>query len=306
LNDDSTSDGNSWRVRIPYEELQSKFRLSDLYTDITESKYSWLSFMLYVGGLTFANQMPDKQLQIPNLVAAQCFARAILNRYRLRTSDIKDALQKLSNGDISMLLGYYQRLMSERDVGDNDLKKKLEEHHRDSFYYTLLKNPLLLEANAEFEITKLPRSSGRIDLLIKAPRVGRVIITEWKALKIGFLDIQPAAPPPGPYRSVIFRKALLLNGISDASTVLRIKFAPYDKFGRAGKTIHEWILEKDGPGDQLAKYWASPEIVHLRRTQKALAYLVIVVGSRKVLLWRLSDEGKLLGKPRLAGDKEHC
>ena len=106
--------------------------------------------MLYVGGLTFANRMPDKQLQIPNLVAAQRFARAILNRYRLRTNDIKDALQKLSNGDISILLGYYQRLMSVRD-----LENKSEEHHRDSFYYVLLKNPLLLEANAEFEITKV-------------------------------------------------------------------------------------------------------------------------------------------------------
>ena len=94
--------------------------------------------------------MPDKYLQIPNLVAAQRFVSAILNRYQLRTSDIKDALQKLSTGDISTLLGYYQRLMSERDVGDKDLKDKSEEHHRDSFYYALLKNPLLLEANAEF------------------------------------------------------------------------------------------------------------------------------------------------------------
>jgi len=111
--------------------------------------------MLYVGGLTFANQMPDKQLQIPNLVAAQRFARAILNRYRLRTSDIKEALQKLSTGHISTLLGYYQRLMSERDTSDSDLKNKSEEHHRDSFYFALLKNPLLLEANAEFEVTKV-------------------------------------------------------------------------------------------------------------------------------------------------------
>jgi hypothetical protein len=137
-------------------------------------------------------------------------------------------------------------------------------------------------------------------LLIKAPRVGYITITEWKALRINFLDIQPAALPPGPYRSVDFRKALTLNGISDASTVLGLKFAPYDMFGRAGKTIREWILEKDGPGDQLAKYWASPEIVHLRRIQKALAYLVVIVGSRKVLLWQLTDEGKLLGEPWLA------
>ena len=72
--------------------------------------------------------------------------------------------------------------------------------------------------------------------------------------------------------------------------MLQLKFAPYDKF-RAGKTIREWILETSGPGDQLAKYWASPEIIELRRTQKALAYLVIVIGSRKVLLWEHSDEG---------------
>jgi len=224
-----------------------------------------------------------------------------LNRYQLRTSDIKGALQKLATGDISTLLGYYQRLMSIRDIGDSDLKNKSEEHHRDSFYYALLKNPLLLEANAEFEITKSPRSSGRIDLLIKAPPVGPTVITEWKALRISFLDIQPAALPPGPYRSVDFRKALTLDGISDVSTVLQLKFAPYDKF-RAGKTIREWILETSGPGDQLAKYWASPEIIELRRTQKALAYLVIVIGSRKVLLWELSNEGKLLKEPQLVSE----
>ena len=108
--------------------------------------------MLYVGGLTFANQMPDKQLQIPNLVAAQRFAGAILSRYRLRTIDLKKALQELvSTGNISMALGLYQRLMSHRDDDFN----KSEEAHRDSFYYALLKNPLLLEANAEFEITKV-------------------------------------------------------------------------------------------------------------------------------------------------------
>ena len=84
--------------------------------------------------------------------------------------------------------------------------------------------------------------------------------------------------------------------------MLRLKFAPYDMFGRTGKTIGEWILEKDGPGDQLARYWASPEIAHLRKTQKAFAYLVIVVGSRKVLLWQLSGEGKLLGEPRLVSE----
>ena len=84
--------------------------------------------------------------------------------------------------------------------------------------------------------------------------------------------------------------------------MLALKFSHKDIFGRAGKTIRAWILEKDGPGDQLAKYWVSPEIVDLRKKQKAYGCLVIVVGSRKVVLWKLSDEGKLLGEPMLADE----
>ena len=137
-------------------------------------------------------------------------------------------------------------------------------------------------------------------MLIKALPTNHLIITEWKTIRISFLDIEPAAPSSGRYRSIDFRKASRLNVISDVSAVLQLKFAPYDKFGRAGKTIHEWILEKNGPGDQLADYWTSSEIVDLRKTWKALAYLVIIVGSCKILLWQLSDEGKLLGEPLLA------
>ena len=114
--------------------------------------------MLYAGGLTFSNRMPDKQLQIPNLVANQRFREAILSRHKLREVDIKDALQKIAlSGDISTLLGCYQRMMSQRDVGDGDLKNKSEENHRDSFYYTLLNPSLPLEANVEFVITKVTK-----------------------------------------------------------------------------------------------------------------------------------------------------
>ncbi|RUS13043.1 LOW QUALITY PROTEIN: hypothetical protein BC937DRAFT_86442, partial [Endogone sp. FLAS-F59071] len=303
LNNNSMSDDNSWSILIPYEGLRSEFRLSDLHIDITESKTSWLSFMLYVGGLTFANHMPDKQLKIPNLVAAQRFARGILNRYQLRVSDIKGALQKLATGDISTLLGHYQRLMSIRDVGEDDLRKKSEENHRDSFYYALLMNPLLLDAHVEFEITK-SSSRGRVDLLTKAKASEHpTVITEWKAARINFLDIQPADQLPGQERSDNFLKALTLSNISDASTVLQLKFAPWDKFGRAGKTIREWILEKDGPGDQLVKYWDSSEIVE--RRPNVLAYLVIIVGSRKILLWQL-DKGEFLKEPLLVGEEKCC
>ncbi|CAG8533508.1 1537_t:CDS:1, partial [Paraglomus occultum] len=104
------------------------------------------------------------------------------------------------------------------------------------------------------------------------------------------------------YQSIDFRKASRLNVISDASTVLQLKFVPYDKFSQAGKTICEWILEKNGPGDQLAEYWTSSEVVELCKRWKAHAYLVIIVGSCKVLLWQLTDEGKLLGEPWMASE----
>ena len=111
--------------------------------------------MLYIGGLTFADQMPEKYLQIPNFVAAQRFASAVLDRYHLRITDIEEALQKItSNGDIKSLLNCYQRLMIERDLGDSDLNKS-EEIHRDSIYYSFLKNPFLRQTKTEFEITKV-------------------------------------------------------------------------------------------------------------------------------------------------------
>ena len=139
-------------------------------------------------------------------------------------------------------------------------------------------------------------------MLIKALPANRLIITEWKVVRISFLDIEPATPSPGQYQSIDFRKAQRLDVISDASTVLQLKFALYDKFGRAGKTIREWILEKNGPGDQLANYWTSSEVVDLCKRWNAHAYLVIVIGSHKVLLWQLSDEGKLLGEPWLTSE----
>ncbi|CAG8557095.1 3390_t:CDS:2 [Ambispora gerdemannii] len=230
---------NAWRVPIPCETLQNEFRLSDLHMDITKSRPVWLSYMFHVGCLSFTDEMTEKQLQIPNLVAAQRFANAVLDRFELRASDIMDALQKIvSIEDISDLLGFYQRMMSKRDVSDNDLRDKLEEHHRDSFTFA--------------DKTGSPNSIGRIDLLIKT-NTSRITITKCKALRINFLDIQPAASQPGPKRSVDFRKALTLSNISDVASVLKFKLASYDRFGRAGKTIREWIFEMGGPNEQ----WSS-------------------------------------------------
>src|SRR5271155_3001645 len=123
---------------------------SKQHTDIEESKPAWLSYMLYLGGLTFA---PNKTLCIPNLVAARRFVKAILERYRIQVCDVTGALQTIvTTGDISNLLGVYKRMMCLRDIGRGDLKNKGEEHHRDSIAYTLLRNPLL-HSTTEFEVS---------------------------------------------------------------------------------------------------------------------------------------------------------
>ncbi|CAJ0917781.1 16103_t:CDS:2, partial [Entrophospora sp. SA101] len=278
-----------------FEQVSSKDPMSANYWHVPIFQPAWMSYMLYVGGLTFAEKSPEKQLQVPNLIAAQHFANAVLDHYGLHVSDITNALQKVvSTGDISELLGFYNRVMIKRDVGDDDLRNKLEEHHRDSFNYALLKNGLL-QPNIEFES---PITTGWIDLLIKTV-TNRIIITEWKVLRINFIDIQPAILQPGMKKSVEFQKALTLSNISDITSVLQLRISSYDKFGRGGKTIREWIL-KQGPSDQLINYRASPEITELRKTYKAVAYLVVIVGSRKILLWQLSNNGKFLEEPLLS------
>lgn len=119
---------------------------------------------------------------------------------------------------------------------------------------------------------------------------------EWKVLKISFLDI---APKNVPTRSIYLRKALTLSDM-DLAAVLNIKFISYDKFGRGGKTIDEWVWGKDGPADQLKSYWNSPEITGERGTHTYHAYLVVIVGSRKILLWRMR-ENELIGPDLVCG-----
>ncbi|CAJ0911345.1 5549_t:CDS:2 [Entrophospora sp. SA101] len=72
--------------------------------DITRSRSAWLSFVLHVG--------------------------TVLDHYKLNVDDVVKALQQVvSTGDILVLLGYYRHLVSEHDVGDDDLTSKSEENH---------------------------------------------------------------------------------------------------------------------------------------------------------------------------------
>lgn len=112
--------------------------------------------MRYVGGLTYPDNSHGGHLQVPNYVASQRFVKAVFERYHLRVEDIDSALQAIAtSGNILPLLEFYQRLMSERDVGHSDFERT-EDQHRDSLHIALFNYPIL-KKDLEFQITKVKK-----------------------------------------------------------------------------------------------------------------------------------------------------
>ncbi|RUP43713.1 hypothetical protein BC936DRAFT_136827 [Jimgerdemannia flammicorona] len=280
-----TPDKNIMSFMIPYEKLDNEFRFADLM-NTKDNVSTWLSFMRYMGGLTYADEMPEKHLQFPNLIALQRLGAAVLNRYDLRESDITGALQKIaSTGDISELLACYQRMMSKRDVFFKDFQKS-EEHHRDSICYAILKNPILMVHPEE-----------RNDFVLEAPITGRALINEIKVVKIDLIDIPCTEQQPTLAQNDVFLKALTLSKISNVETILNLTFPRYDKIHKPGGRLRDWITEQKA---QLEEYWMSTEMEELRiRRRYVTANLIVIVGSRKILLLRLSEDGQELGEPQL-------
>ena len=58
------------------------------------------------------------------------------------------------------------------------------------------------------------------------------------------------------------------------------------------------MFAAEGPAEQVKGYWESSEVDRIRETCELVGYLVVIVGSRKILLWRLDKKGDL-GKPVL-------
>lgn len=115
--------------------------------------------MIYYGGLTFHPKNPARFLKIPNTIAAQRIAEAVLWRYGLRQS-LNSALESLEvNGEVQPVLSCYQDLMSQRDVGYSDFEAS-ERMNRDSFFFSLLRNASL-SPHVEFKITKVSKYSTR-------------------------------------------------------------------------------------------------------------------------------------------------
>ncbi|KAG0205824.1 hypothetical protein BGX28_002604 [Mortierella sp. GBA30] len=263
--------------------------------ELARSKAAWLSYMVHLGGLTFC--LGKKALRIPNLVAAERFGSAILHRHNASLEDVDGAFKALvESGYIDGIFGLYARGMQQCDVGANDFQKK-EEDHCNSMRFTLLANihPSLRNVGVETTITKSSGTPGRIDMLLSVPLRRQLFVLELKSIQIDYIKIGSGT------RSA---RANALTDISDANSLLHLKFRN-DKF-RAGLTIKDWILtgpkvgEGLSPQDQLREYAQSPEIVKWKTFGYTITpVLVVVVGSRQVLLWDL-DGDKLNTFPRLA------
>ncbi|KAF9086459.1 hypothetical protein BGX27_003196, partial [Mortierella sp. AM989] len=279
---------------IPFGDIGQTFTLASLAGELAKSKAAWLSYMVHLGGLTFC--VGKKALRIPNLVAAERFGSAILDRHNTSLEDVNGAFEVLiNNGNIDKIFGLYARGMQEHDVGTNDFKKK-EEDHCNSMRFTLLANihPSLRKVGVETIITKPSGTPGRIDMLVSVPSRKQLFVLEWKSIQIDYIKIGSGSR---------LKRANALADIYDASEVLDLKFRN-DKF-RTGQTIKEWILDepKDGKGhspqQQLRDYSQSREIKKWETDGYTITpVLVVIVGSRHILLWNLAGN-KLDASPRL-------
>ncbi|KAL1918561.1 uncharacterized protein VTP21DRAFT_3221 [Calcarisporiella thermophila] len=116
-----------------------------------------------------------------------------------------------------------------------------------------------------------------------------------KIIQIDYLDIPPSISQ-GHIRG---QKALSLSNIIDTNTLVQLKFNCRDQF-RPGQTIIQWVHSSGGPHEQLLNYWESPDITALRDKHAVYAYLVLIIGSRKILVWKMGNNSTFNG-PILAG-----
>ncbi|KAF9186305.1 hypothetical protein BGZ49_004197, partial [Haplosporangium sp. Z 27] len=161
--------------------------------ELARSKAAWLSYMVHFGGLTFC--LGKKALRIPNLVAADRFGRAILDRHNATLEDVHGAFKVLvEDGNIDKITGLFARGMKQHDVGMHDFRKK-EEDHCNSMRFTLLANihPSLRNVDVETIITKPEGTPGRIDMLVSIPLRKQLFVLEWKSIQIDFIEIGPGS-----------------------------------------------------------------------------------------------------------------
>jgi hypothetical protein len=92
-------------------------------------------------------------------------------------------------------------------------------------------------------------------------------------------------------------KADILRGY-ELSEILQLKFIPQDQYHQG--TILNWV---HNDAHQLRDYINSQEVKKLMENGglELRAHLVIIVGSRHILLWDMNEDGNLTNEPRLVG-----
>lgn len=125
---------------------------------------------------------------------------------------------------------------------------------------------------------------GRVDLLVELPR--HFILMEWKVVNIDFLDV-------GKSRD----RELKAKALSElyVDEVLGLEFNKREQHRKG--TIEEWIRKKVTP--QLQSYVTSVEVKEQRGDRKFHAHLILVVGSRHILVWDMDEKGNSMGEPVL-------
>ena len=179
--------------------------------------------------------------------------------------------------------------MVKRDVGLDDFVKN-ETIHRDSFYFSFILNHFL-RPHPEFPVTRASSGPGRASLIL--PLSNHLIVSEWKAAQIDFLHI-PVPRVRMPSRS---EKALTLSEYT-LLQVLQLKFVLWDRCHK-GWTMQQ-LMEKEA-APQLKDYIQSKEVTEKLEGGKLLlrALVVVVVGSRHILVQEMDSNGQLIGNAEL-------
>ncbi|KAI1312271.1 hypothetical protein EDD11_002990 [Mortierella claussenii] len=178
-----------------------------------------------LGGLMFC--IGKKALRISNLVVAERFERAILDRYHASLEDVDGVFRILvKDGYIDGIFDLYTRCIQEHCVGANGFKKK--EHRCNSMRFTLLANlhPSLQKVGVETTLAKVKLTRWCV-----FRRKKQLFVLEWACIQIDHIKVGSGT------RSV---RANALTRIPAANLLLDLKFRNHEY--RAGQTIKDRIL----------------------------------------------------------------
>ncbi|KAG0129489.1 hypothetical protein HOY82DRAFT_651946 [Tuber indicum] len=270
---------------VAYVQIVDRFTLADIQSralgDVEATAFCTL--LLYFGALTFDKEIPPKLLIIPNHIVAKRYSTSILRRFALLGS-MRNTIRFLAlHGNIIAPLKGYQELMAALDIKHGGYSMTVHKH-RDSFHIAILENPGL-DPQVEYKVMKPSRGSGLVDLVITSSDYS--IVTEWKTIQIEFLDVGDSFTWD--------EKAEALNKLG-VDEILKLKFNRREKYKKG--TLQRWI--KNEVTVQLKSYVCSTEIRELAQNRRFHAHLVLVLGSRKILVREMSMKGNWINQPILA------